>query len=40
MKNFLEETWNEALENKDWSELENCSNVDDMVDILTENIKV
>ena len=33
-----EEAWNISLENMDWSELENCSTVDEMVDVFTENI--
>ena len=28
---------NETLENQDWSELENCNTVDEMVDIFTDN---
>ena len=33
LKNFSEEKWNEFLENKEWNELENCINVDEMVEI-------
>ena len=33
MQNFSEENWNKSLENKDWSGLEECNNVDEMVEI-------
>ena len=37
-KLFSKERWNECLASKDWSEIENCSNVDDMVEIFTTNV--
>ena len=40
LKNFTDEAWNVSLENKNWSDLENCKTVDEMVDIFTENINL
>ena len=33
LKDFSEDKWNDCLSKKDWSKLENCNMVDDMVDI-------
>ena len=30
-KNFTAERWNSCLENQDWSAVENCQNVEEMV---------
>ena len=38
LKNFSEERWNEKLDMQDWSELEVCETVDEMVDIFSDNI--
>ena len=37
LKNFSEAIWNETLKNQDWSKLENCNTVDEMVYIFTDN---
>ena len=39
LKGFNEEKWNDSLINKDWSGLEECTSVDEMVDILSKNIE-
>ena len=33
MKDFSQEKWNKSLDKKDWSGLEDCNTVDEMVDI-------
>ena len=40
LKNFSEAIWNETLKNQDWSKLENCNTVDEMVDIFTDKLHV
>ena len=37
LKKFTDERWNECLSSQDWSGLENCEAVDEMVDIYTIN---
>ena len=37
-KNFTAERWNSCLENQDWSAVENCQNVEEMVSEFQENI--
>ena len=37
-KFFTKERWNECLAKKNWSKLEMCENVDQMVEIFTEKI--
>ena len=37
MKDFTEEKWNACLDNQDWSGLEECNTVEEMVDIFTTN---
>ena len=38
LKNFSEEKWTNSLDNREWSGLEECSSVDEMVEIFTNNI--
>ena len=38
MKNFSVEAWNECLENKDWSQIEECAEVDEEVQVFTKLI--
>ena len=38
MKNFSEESWNQCLANKDWSKIDECTDVNEMVSIFTEKI--
>ena len=37
-KLFSKERWNSCLASKDWSELDECEGVDEMVEIFTKNI--
>ena len=38
LENFSEEVWNDCLDMQDWSGLENCESMDEMVDIFSINI--
>ena len=38
MTNFSEEIWNNCLLDQDWSEMEECQTVDEMVEIFTDNV--
>ena len=37
-KFYTKDRWNKCLQEKDWSELDSCGNVDEMVEIFTRNI--
>ena len=37
-KLFTNERWNASLASKNWSEIENCENLDDMVEMFTKNV--
>ena len=38
MKNFSVASWNQCLANKDWSKIDDCTDVNEMVSIFTEKI--
>ena len=38
MKNFSSEKWNKCIAEKNWKNLTNCNNVDEMVDIFSNNL--
>ena len=38
-KHFTKENWNESLERQDWSEIEVCTDVNQMVKIFDENVR-
>ena len=37
LRNFSDGAWNECLDKQDWNDLENCTSVNEMVDIFTIN---
>jgi hypothetical protein len=37
-KNFTKETWNEALDQEDWYDVEDCDDVNEMVEVFAANI--
>ena len=37
-KLFTKERWNESLASRNWNEIYNCENIDDMVEIFTANV--
>ena len=38
-RNFSKENWNKCLAEQDWLDVEDCHEVDDMVDVFNRNIK-